>query len=173
MKGIIICFVLIFISLDGIKAQETIYPGDLTKRNCGINRSELISALQQYYREIYHPDAISIDHIGKEEARQRALEAIAQYPEQVNDVLFTCGEYESPIFLALCCNDVELVRALLQAGAIPCAFRASDENILSRAKRIVEEKLGARLKREIREMVYDAQNRIFLIDACLKQNNQQ
>lgn len=156
------------ISLRFANAQETVYPGNLSERNDGRNHSELISALRQYYGEIYHPDSLSIEHIGVDKARQNALEAIEKYPNQVNDVLFTCGEYESPIFLAMCCNDTELVRALLQAGAIPCAFRASDENILSRAKKVVEHKLGMRLNQEIIRMIYVEQNRIFILDACLK-----
>lgn len=146
-------------------AQETIYPGDLAPRE---NReSELIRAIQLYYREIYNADSIYSERIGIQAARQIAMEALRKYPNQVNDILFTCGEYESPLFLAMCCNDYELVRLLLDSGAIPCAYRGCDENILTAAEKVVTEKLKQPFKQEIRNMVYLAQCKLQTLRACI------
>lgn len=173
MKNLARFFLYLILGLHLAYAQEMIFPGGALKGDEDRKESELIRAMQQYYREVHSPDSLGREHISADEAKKIALDAIQKHPNQVNDVLFTCGEYESPLLLAMCCDDKELVKALLDAGAIPCAFRASDENILSYVKRHVKEELGHELCREISDMVYIAQCKTFLIDACIKNRQEQ
>ncbi len=150
-----------------LAAEESFFRG---REILGAHRDEapLFRAVQRYFREVYGEHSPGQQGPGLEATRQEALEAVRLYPEQVNDVLFTCGEAESVLLLAICCDDYELVKALLDAGAIPCPFRACDENLLSHAGKCMQKRLGRRLSKQVSDLVYIAQCQCFTLDASMK-----
>ena len=98
-----------------------------------------------------HPDMISL---------QRALQLA---PEAVNEIVLGPKGITTPLLTAICMNDVQAVRMLLGAGAIPFLWRG-DKDILGYAAELVP---GLRIAPEIEKSVRLAQREYHLIDLIL------
>ncbi len=91
-------------------------PGDLRELP---RRGRLLYHLVECYRRCTDPDAFTKERAAAAECRRLVLERIESHPDEINDVLLDHGGTDSVLYHAVRSNDVELVRLLLDKGAIP------------------------------------------------------
>ena len=95
----------------------------------------------------------------------RMLKAIEEHPEEVNDVCFHDGLAMTVLMVVISKNDVELVKAMLDKGAIPFPYRGAD--IIGAVLYIY----GGEIKPEIIDMIHKAQKKYELNKIILKSEN--
>ncbi len=95
--------------------------------------------------------------------RARVIDLIRRYPGQVNDTLYgRDGSWLTPLAIALRAQDAELVRLLLDVGALPVSPRAQ-EPLTS-----LTPLPGVARDPEVDEMLHDALRRISPLEICLQ-----
>ena len=94
---------------DGI----TRIPGNAAKVEAGKEySSHVLSAMENLHNKV-------INHKDYSQERKSFLEALKQYPGEVNDYEIEEFSILSPLRCAILMNDIELVKIILDAGAFP------------------------------------------------------
>ena len=94
---------------DGI----TYIPGNPAKEASGkVYTSHVLPIMEKMYNKV-------INHKDYSQERETFLETLKQYPDEVNDYEIEEFSILSPLRCAILMNDIELVKAILDAGAFP------------------------------------------------------
>jgi hypothetical protein len=168
------CLVIAVMSALPVMSEESAIPGNPDTRLFENNvyylkRAHILPAMSVYV--IWRGSHATSDMAGtgdlpkvtREQAKENLLAAIKQYPDEVNDASGCCGGFSSILETAVWCNDLDVVKALLDAGAIPFSMKGS-EDILDVKKPLK----GDVLDPEIIKVVKEAQGKYNLLEIIIQ-----
>lgn len=115
-------------------------------------KSHVTKALSEYWQDYHFRPGT--------QNREKVMEVVRQYPNEINDLVYDHGGSFSALGVAVRCNDYELVRFLLEQGAVPIFDTWSEmQKLLSN---------NGELDARIVEALNNSLNNAKIQEACLK-----